>query len=120
MPAYDDDNDVEDDDGDVDYMDEDDDPPIQTNQWFPPHKEPQKVGLDLLASGEFGRVDVKNLARRDHTSRNISKRILNQFTHPVPVSNREALQAVSAVFFQICIYFLILSIPRTWFQIPTA
>jgi WD repeat-containing protein 23 len=98
VPDY--EEDVEDDDGDVEYMDEDDEPPIRTNQWIPPHKEPQKAGLDLLGSGEFGRVDVKNRARRDPPSRNVSRRVLNGFAHPVPVHNREAVQAVGAVLFQ--------------------
>ena len=100
VPDYEEENDIEDDDDDVEYMDEDDEPPIRTNQWIPPHKKPQKAGLDLLASGEFGRVDVKNRARRDRPSRNISRNILNQFAHPVPVCNREAVQTVGVVPFQ--------------------
>lgn len=100
VPDYEDENDG-DDDGDIEYMDEDDEPPIRTNQWIPPHKEPQKAGLDLLASGEFGSVDIKNRARRDRPSRTISRRILNQFTHPVPVHSREAVQAVGIALFLI-------------------
>ncbi|KAF9486361.1 WD40 repeat-like protein [Pholiota conissans] len=80
---------------DGDYMDEDEDddysPSFQNSQWFPPVTEPQQEGLELLASGEFGRVGVKHRTRSDNL--NISKGVLNQLYRPIPTPSREDIQS---------------------------
>jgi WD repeat-containing protein 23 len=88
--------DEEDEEDDGDYMEEDDEdvysPSHQSTQWFPPVTEPQQAGLDLLASGEFGRVGVKHRTRRNNL--NISRSVLNQFYQPIPIPSREDTQSV--------------------------
>ncbi|KAF8203916.1 WD40-repeat-containing domain protein [Pholiota molesta] len=87
--------DFEDEEDDGDYMEEDDEdvysPAHQSTQWFPPVTEPQQAGLDLLASGEFGRVGVKHRTRRNNL--NISRSVLNQFYQPIPIPSREDTQS---------------------------
>lgn len=91
---------IEDDEDDEDYMTvEDDDDELYGHQrrtrsrpFFPPVTEPQKEGLELLASGDFGRVGVKNRTRRNR--RNIARTVLNQGKNPVPLSNREDILTV--------------------------
>ncbi|KAF8628249.1 hypothetical protein AX15_004024 [Amanita polypyramis BW_CC] len=80
LPVFDGDGDGDgDDDEDDEYYDESEyyhaSPDVQ--QWYPPHKEPQVVGVELLASGDFGRVSMKDRARMSH--RNVAKR---HFTRP--------------------------------------
>jgi len=84
-----------DDDDDEDYMDDDDEEypsrrPMRP--FFPPVTEPQKAGVELLASGEFGRVGVKSRDRRQRF--NVARTVLNQGNHPVPSLNREELSSV--------------------------
>ena len=45
-------------------------------QWFPPVTEPQQAGLDLLMSGEFGRVGRKTTSRHKQQL-NLAKLIHN-------------------------------------------
>jgi WD repeat-containing protein 23 len=80
-------NGAEDDDNE-DYIN----PRASAHQWYPPVSEPQKAGLELLASGDFGRVGVKARSRRN--SHNILKPVLNKFYHPLPLTSREDLQSV--------------------------
>lgn len=90
------------DEDDGDYMDEDDEddhsPSHQSSQWFPPVTEPQQAGLDLLASGEFGRVGIKHRTRRNNM--NISRSVLNQFYQHIPMPSREDTQSVCFYYFQ--------------------
>jgi len=91
-----------DEDGDEDDEDyngaEDDDngnyipPRVSAHQWYPPVKEPQKAGLELLASGDFGRVGVKARSRRN--SSNILKTVSHKFYRPLPLTSREDLHSV--------------------------
>lgn len=48
--------------------------------WYPPHKEPQSAGLELLASGDFGRVSAKD--RVVTSNINIAKRLLTRVSAP--------------------------------------
>ncbi|PPQ77004.1 hypothetical protein CVT25_014821 [Psilocybe cyanescens] len=84
----------DDDDDDDDYIpieDEDEDgfsrPRRRTRPFFPPVTEPKKEGLELLASGDFGRVGVKSRGRRNRI--NIARTILDKGSRPIPFSNRE-------------------------------
>ncbi|KAF8641249.1 hypothetical protein AX17_000883 [Amanita inopinata Kibby_2008] len=52
----------------------------QWQQWYPPHKEPQTAGLDLLASGDFGQIAVKDRTRRNNV--NVTKRLLTRMAEP--------------------------------------
>ncbi|KAF8910028.1 WD40-repeat-containing domain protein [Gymnopilus junonius] len=77
---------------DEDYMTDDDDmyshhQRTRSRPLFPPVTEPQKEGLELLASGDFGRVGVKNRTRRNR--RNIARTVLNQGKKSVSLSSRE-------------------------------
>ncbi len=76
---------------DDEYIDEEEDPPTY-RQWFPPTTEPQKQGTEMLVNGEFGRIGVKNRARRD--IRNISRGAINNLYRPIPLPNREDTQSV--------------------------
>ncbi|KAF9556421.1 WD40 repeat-like protein [Agrocybe pediades] len=59
--------------------------------FFSPVTEPKKEGVELLASGEFGRVGVKSRVRRKRF--NVARTILSQGNHPVPSLNREELSS---------------------------
>ena len=78
-------------------MDEDDDDasyhyPSPRPQWFPAVTEPEKEGLELLTSGDFGRIGVKDRAQRKNP--NIVKTILNRRSHPIPLQHREEVHSV--------------------------
>lgn len=89
--------DDEDEDDDDDYIpidDDDDDEDgygratrSRARPFFPPVTEPKKEGLELLASGDFGRVGVKSRSRRNRG--NITRTILDRGSRPIPLSNRE-------------------------------
>ncbi|KAH9486363.1 LEC14B-like protein [Psilocybe cubensis] len=88
---------ADDDDDDDEYIpiDDDDDDEDTYNRparrrgrpFFPPVTEPKKEGLELLASGDFGRVGVKSRGRRNRA--NIARTILGRGSHPIPLFNRE-------------------------------
>ena len=61
-------------------------------QWFPPVKEAQKEGEELLHSGDFGRVGIKIRSRANNG--NLVKSVLNQAIHPIPNFNKEDLLTV--------------------------
>lgn len=81
-----------------DYEDDDDDDDEIENvgewhqSWFPPHKEPQQLGVELLMGGEFGSVSSKIRSRRN--KRNISQMILDQPSRPRGALSRENLTSV--------------------------
>ncbi|KDR85616.1 hypothetical protein GALMADRAFT_234583 [Galerina marginata CBS 339.88] len=84
-----DDDDEDDDDYLIDEEEEVHNRPRRTRgrPFFPPVKEPQKEGLELLASGDFGRVGVKSRSRRSRP--NIARTLLNPGNRPIPHINRE-------------------------------
>lgn len=87
------DQDREDEDSDND--DDDDEYPASSHwnkQWFPPHTEPQKRGVELLMSGEFGRVG--NKLRSSRGSRNVSRLLLDRSCKPRGTLSREELTSV--------------------------
>ncbi|KAF9270723.1 WD40 repeat-like protein [Marasmius fiardii PR-910] len=93
--TIDDDEDNEDD-GDWvdedDAMEEDDWSSTRTARtWIPPHSQPQQAGIDLLNSGEFGRVDPKVKARRNPRNVNIAKVISSRLSKPHPALYQEDL-----------------------------
>lgn len=61
-------------------------------QWYPPHTEPQKKGVELLMSGEFGRVS--NKLRSNKGTRNISRLLLDRSCKPGVTPFREELTSV--------------------------
>jgi len=83
-------NRAEDDDEDED--DDDYTSPPTSAYWHPPVTEPQKAGLELLGSGDFGQVGVKARSRRNPC--NIPKSVLNKYYRPMPLTSREDLQSV--------------------------
>ncbi|KAK0465467.1 WD40-repeat-containing domain protein [Desarmillaria tabescens] len=82
----------EDDDDDPDDDDDDYEPAV-TNQesrsWLKPATEPQEAGVELLNSGEYGRIAPKIHARRGE--RNLVKVITNRFTGRRPTLFKEDL-----------------------------
>ncbi|KAJ3509695.1 hypothetical protein NLJ89_g5084 [Agrocybe chaxingu] len=64
-------------------------PPKPARQWFKPVEEPQQAGLELLASGEFGQIGVKNRSRRKAV--NLARTVLNRGYLRIPCPNREEL-----------------------------
>ena len=72
--------------------DDDEDSTSWNRQWYPPHTEPQKRGIELLTSGEFGRVGNKLRSRK--CSRNISRLLLDRSCKPQGVLSREELSSV--------------------------
>ncbi|KIO08498.1 hypothetical protein M404DRAFT_133750 [Pisolithus tinctorius Marx 270] len=70
-------------------------------QWFPPHKEPQREGLELLRGGEFGRVTKKrimNISRvfLDRSSRQIGPTREELAGDLIPNSNGTAVASHGA------------------------
>ncbi|KAG8219620.1 WD40-repeat-containing domain protein [Butyriboletus roseoflavus] len=61
----------------------------RNRQWFPPHTEPQKRGVELLMSGEFGHVG--NKIRSNKGSRNVSRLLLDRSFKPRGTLSREEL-----------------------------
>jgi hypothetical protein len=87
-----------------------------SHEWFPPVTEAQKLGEELLHSGDFGRVGIKIRSRANNG--NLVKSVLNQATHPIPNFNKEDLLTVCFDFpYQNHDLNLFLS-TRTSFQIP--
>ncbi|KAG6868495.1 hypothetical protein C0993_002033 [Termitomyces sp. T159_Od127] len=84
-------DDPDEDDDDDDDDDDDYDMSFGTAvgaQWkCPKTTEPQKEGVELLNSGDFGRVGCKARTRRNHI--NLANLILNQSRSVCPVSSRE-------------------------------
>lgn len=81
--------DLEDDEDDEDYrpdQDSDDESAYYDNyrprQWFPPVLEPQDEGVELLKSGDFGRVGTKMNGL--YGSGNLARTIINRSTRPQP------------------------------------
>jgi len=64
-------------------------------QWYPPHIEPQKRGVELLMSGEFGRVG--NKLRSKKGSRDISRLLLDRSCKPRGTLSREELTSVCSI-----------------------
>lgn len=65
---------------------------LSSPQYFPPVKEAQKAGEELLYSGDFGRIGIKIRSRANN--RNLVKSVLNRATHLIPNLNREDLLSV--------------------------
>jgi WD repeat-containing protein 23 len=87
--APDDDEDEDDNDG----MDENSESFRQAAyQWFPEVTEPQKAGVELLRSGDFGRVADKLRSRRSDI--NLPKLIYKRSMRPEPVSYKEDFASV--------------------------
>ena len=83
----------EDEDESEENYDEDGYSTHRAQQWYPPHKVPQPAGLELLASGDFGRVSVKD--RVLMTNRNVSKRLFARMTE-LPINMyKEDIASVS-------------------------
>ncbi|KAF5368500.1 hypothetical protein D9758_002148 [Tetrapyrgos nigripes] len=55
--------------------------------WIPPASTPQEAGVELIKSGDFGRVSPKIRARRGHN--NLAKVISNRLSRPHPVLYKE-------------------------------
>lgn len=84
------------DDDDDDYQDEyTDSSPQVIHKWFPEVTEPQEAGLELLKSGDFGRVGDKLRSRRSDI--NIAKFIYKRPMQLKPVPSKEDYASV-------CIY----------------
>jgi hypothetical protein len=87
---------VEDDDNDPEYMDEDDD---DENIYSLPKtsleqpSEPQDAGVELLNSGDFGRVGVKAAVR--HMDMNITKLLRSRVYQVQPSTYKEQYAHVS-------------------------
>ncbi|KAG6380983.1 WD40-repeat-containing domain protein [Boletus reticuloceps] len=60
-------------------------------QWYPPHTEPQKTGVELLMGGEFGRVSDK--LRSNKGSKNVSRLLLDRSRNPRGILSREELSS---------------------------
>ena len=65
--------------------------------WFSPHTEPQNEGVELLPSGEFGRVGLKINAERKNL--NITKSLLSRPHRPMPASYQEQYFKVNLLSF---------------------
>ncbi|KAF4573324.1 hypothetical protein EYR40_003596 [Pleurotus pulmonarius] len=83
------------DDDDEDYVDEDDEDEDEyvsgrrpSHQWYPPHKEPQKAGEQLLMGGDFGPIANKIASRRS-LNKNIAQQIRNRHFNSRPLHSRE-------------------------------
>ena len=87
----------EDEEYDPEGYDLDQDNHVSGHQWFPPVKEAQKEGEELLHSGDFGRVGIKIRSRANNG--NLVKSVLNQATRPIPSLNKEDLLSVCCNFF---------------------
>jgi WD repeat-containing protein 23 len=96
-------NTVENDDSDPDYIDEEDDDDDlgsyygryqRTNhQWFPAITEPQEAGLNLLMSGEFGRVGQRLGSRRSNMD--VARLLRDRGTKTRPSNYKEDIASVS-------------------------
>lgn len=77
-----------DEDEDDDYYGEDN----GAQQWYPPHEEPQQAGVELLASGEFGRVSMKDRVNNC----NVAKRLFARALQPRFSLHKEDITSVSS------------------------
>jgi WD repeat-containing protein 23 len=64
------------------------------HKWFQPVTEPQEAGVELINSGEFGRVANRERVRRHDV--NIAKVLKNRNRRPVPSLFKEDHAHVSA------------------------
>ena len=80
-----------DEDEEDDYYGEDND---SAQPWYPPHKEPQPAGVELLTSGDFGRVSVKK-DRAGINNRNVTKRLFTRVLQPQTSLYKENITSVS-------------------------
>ncbi|KAK2461516.1 hypothetical protein APHAL10511_005979 [Amanita phalloides] len=79
-----------DEDEDDDYYEDDHShSTLGVQQWYPPHDKPQPAGVELLASGDFGQVSIKDRARTNN--RNVTKRLFSRFLRPPASSFKEDL-----------------------------
>jgi WD repeat-containing protein 23 len=62
------------------------------HQWFPEVTEPQKAGVELLSSGDFGRVGDKLRSRRNDL--NIAKFIHKRSSQPIVIPCKEDYASV--------------------------
>ena len=88
-PEGDDDDEDDDDDDDYDFEQTTEE---WRQQWFPPCKEPQKSGVELLMGGEFGFVSPKIRSRQN--KKNISRLMLDQSLRPRGAMYRENMSSV--------------------------
>jgi len=111
------------DDGDDDELYEDDEEDYSLYEprqiirptWHEEIKEPVEEGVELLYSGDFGRIGPKSRSRRKVV--NIARQILSQSSVAIPETYREELISV-------CLQHLrdlhFLSVDRTWYPIQMA
>ena len=90
----DDDEDEDEDDGAYDPVWDRRRPPRSSGKWFTPVEAPQKAGVDLLMSGEFGRVQRKIDAQRKRD--NVAKALLARRSR-LRRTYREDITSVSIV-----------------------
>ena len=57
------------------------------HQWFKPVTEPQKAGVELINSGDFGRVANRARVRRNDV--NVAKFLINRPRRPQPFAHKE-------------------------------
>jgi WD repeat-containing protein 23 len=77
---------------DEEYIPEDQNDFVSGHEWYPPVKEAQKEGEELLYSGDFGGVGIKIRSRAKN--RNLVRSVLNQAAHPIPNFKKEDLLSV--------------------------
>lgn len=82
----------DDDDGDEPSYDTSFHPPVY--RWFSPHTEPQNEGVELLRSGDFGRVGLKINAERKNL--NITRSLFSRPHRPMPASYQEQYSTVNS------------------------
>ena len=85
----------DDDDGDESSYDTSFHQPVY--RWFSPHTEPQNEGVELLLSGDFGRVGLKINAERKNL--NITRSLLSRPHHPMPSSYQDQYSNVNLLSF---------------------
>lgn len=88
--------DEDEDDDDNDYLDEYSESHRQTGpKWFPEVVEPQTAGVELLKSGDFGRVADKLRSRRSDV--NVAKLLISRSMRPKSVLCKEDYASVRAL-----------------------
>lgn len=95
-------DDEEDDDDETGIYEDDDDWGYETRTigrppWFEEVKEPVKEGVELLYSGDFGRIGPKCRSRRN--AANLARHVLAQTSKAIPVSYREDFSCVCVTFY---------------------
>lgn len=88
-----------DDEDDPDYEDDDDGEPDYyrslrqaPKQWFPPVTEPSEAGVQLLNSGEYGRI--ANKIRKNRKERNLARSLTQRLYKPRPTLFKEEVANV--------------------------